>query len=58
MIPGDGIGPELMLHVKTVFQHACVPLNFEEFQVTARSSEEDVHKAIMSVRQKPRGFEG
>ncbi|XP_042762288.1 isocitrate dehydrogenase [NAD] subunit gamma, mitochondrial [Panthera leo] len=49
MIPGDGIGPELMLHVKTVFRHACV--DFEEVIVNSTSGEEDVHNAIMAVRR-------
>nr|XP_008267039.2 isocitrate dehydrogenase [NAD] subunit gamma, mitochondrial [Oryctolagus cuniculus] len=51
MIPGDGIGPELMLHVKSIFKHACVPVDFEEVLVTSASSEEDVHNAIMAVRR-------
>nr|XP_014696947.1 isocitrate dehydrogenase [NAD] subunit gamma, mitochondrial-like [Equus asinus] len=51
MIPGDGIGPELMLHVKTVFRRMCVPVDFEEVQVNSTSCEEDVHNAIMAVRR-------
>ena len=30
MIPGDGIGPELMVHVKKIFRSNCVPVDFEE----------------------------
>jgi isocitrate dehydrogenase (NAD+) len=30
MIPGDGIGPELMTTVKDVFNAAGVPVDFEE----------------------------
>ncbi|XP_048216442.1 isocitrate dehydrogenase [NAD] subunit gamma, mitochondrial-like [Perognathus longimembris pacificus] len=51
MIPGDGVGPELMLHVQTVFRHACVPVDFEVVQVTSVSSEEEVHNAIQAVRR-------
>ncbi|ELW67374.1 isocitrate dehydrogenase [NAD] subunit gamma, mitochondrial [Tupaia chinensis] len=51
MIPGDGLGPELMLHVKAVFRHACVPVDFEEVWVTATACEEDVHNGIMAVRR-------
>ncbi|KAM4845727.1 isocitrate dehydrogenase [NAD] subunit gamma, mitochondrial-like [Thomomys bottae] len=51
MIPGDGVGPELMLHVQTVFRHACVPVDFEVVQVTSMSSEEEVHNAIKAVRR-------
>lgn len=49
VIPGDDIGPELMLHVKTVFRRACVPVDFEEVRVTSMSSEEEIHNAIMAV---------
>ncbi|ELK27835.1 Isocitrate dehydrogenase [NAD] subunit gamma, mitochondrial [Myotis davidii] len=51
MIPGDGIGPELMLHVKSVFRHACVPVDFEEVQVSSNADEEDVRNAIMAIRR-------
>ncbi|XP_072344018.1 isocitrate dehydrogenase [NAD] subunit gamma, mitochondrial isoform X1 [Scyliorhinus torazame] len=33
MIPGDGIGPELMRHVRDVFRCACVPVDFEVVDV-------------------------
>lgn len=34
MIPGDGVGPELMKSVKTVFKHIGVPVQFEELFVS------------------------
>lgn len=34
IIPGDGIGPELMYSVKEVFSAANVPVEFEEFWVS------------------------
>lgn len=30
MIPGDGVGPELMSAVRSVFSAAAVPVDFEE----------------------------
>ena len=33
MIPGDGVGPELMGTVKDVFSAAGVPVDFEEIFV-------------------------
>uniref|UniRef100_A0A8C4MWU1 Isocitrate dehydrogenase [NAD] subunit, mitochondrial n=2 Tax=Equus TaxID=9789 RepID=A0A8C4MWU1_EQUAS len=51
MIPGDGIGPELMLHVKSVFRHACVPVDFEEVHVSSSADEEDIRNAIMAIRR-------
>ncbi|XP_061470174.1 isocitrate dehydrogenase [NAD] subunit gamma, mitochondrial isoform X3 [Rhineura floridana] len=51
MIPGDGIGPELMLHVKELFRHACVPVDFEEVLVSSEASEEDMKNALMAIRR-------
>ncbi|XP_012580550.1 PREDICTED: isocitrate dehydrogenase [NAD] subunit gamma, mitochondrial-like [Condylura cristata] len=51
MIPGDGIGPELMFQVKNVFRYASVPVDFEEVKINSSSSEADLHNAIMSVRR-------
>jgi len=52
MIPGDGIGPELMYAVKEVFQAANVPVEFEEFwisEVQARCDPELLDKMVESV---------
>ncbi|KAL6064429.1 hypothetical protein STEG23_020156 [Scotinomys teguina] len=51
MIPGDGIGPELMVHVRRIFKSNCVPVDFEEVWVTSTSSEEDVHNALLAIRR-------
>ncbi|XP_053870917.1 isocitrate dehydrogenase [NAD] subunit gamma, mitochondrial [Malaclemys terrapin pileata] len=51
MIPGDGIGPELMLHVKEVFRQACVPVDFEEVRVSSDAAEDDIQNAIMAIRR-------
>uniref|UniRef100_A0A8D0HSH7 Isocitrate dehydrogenase [NAD] subunit, mitochondrial n=1 Tax=Sphenodon punctatus TaxID=8508 RepID=A0A8D0HSH7_SPHPU len=50
MMPGDGIGPELMLHVKEVFRHACVPVDFEEVLMSADAAE-DMQNAIVAIRR-------
>ncbi|XP_056395099.1 isocitrate dehydrogenase [NAD] subunit gamma, mitochondrial isoform X1 [Hyla sarda] len=52
MIPGDGIGPELALHVKEVFRHACVPVDFEVVNVNSTATdEEDIQNAITAIRR-------
>ncbi|XP_048346128.1 isocitrate dehydrogenase [NAD] subunit gamma, mitochondrial isoform X2 [Sphaerodactylus townsendi] len=51
MIPGDGIGLELMLHVKEIFRHACVPVDFEEVLVSSDASDTDLQNAIMAIRR-------
>lgn len=39
MIPGDGVGPELMTSVKSVFSAAGAPIDFEEVLVRYCSGE-------------------
>uniref|UniRef100_A0A3P9KI32 Isocitrate dehydrogenase [NAD] subunit, mitochondrial n=1 Tax=Oryzias latipes TaxID=8090 RepID=A0A3P9KI32_ORYLA len=52
LIPGDGIGPELLSHVKEVFRFSCVPVDFEVVQVnSAMESEDDIMDAITAIRR-------
>lgn len=46
VIPG-----ELLLHVKTVFRHTCVPVGFEEMWINSTFCEEVIHHAITTVHQ-------
>lgn len=59
LIPGDGIGPELMDSVKTVVDVAGSPIDFEEIPLSAeRSSDEDMRRAILSVKRNGVGLKG
>lgn len=52
MLPGGGIGPELMEYVKQVFTAAGVPVDFEEIYVDPNSdSNEELKYAITSIRR-------
>uniref|UniRef100_H2ZJX1 Isocitrate dehydrogenase [NAD] subunit, mitochondrial n=1 Tax=Ciona savignyi TaxID=51511 RepID=H2ZJX1_CIOSA len=54
MIPGDGVGPELMHAVKEVLKAADVPIQFEEFwvsEVQDRCSEAQISELIQSVNK-------
>lgn len=51
MIPGDGTGPELMVHVKRIFRLNCVPVDFEEVWVSSSSNEKEIDQAIMAIRR-------
>ena len=33
MLPGSGIGPELMEYVREIFKYAGVPVNFEVINI-------------------------
>jgi len=41
MLPGGGIGPELMSHMKDLFRYSAVPVMFEEVEVDPNA--EDTH---------------
>lgn len=43
MLPGDGIGPEMMEHIKRIFVFSHIPVDFEEIEV---SSKEDTREAL------------
>ena len=54
LIPGDGVGPELMASVKTVFQAANVPVNFEELSLSELQNLDDAahfDNAVESIKR-------
>ncbi|XP_018605278.1 isocitrate dehydrogenase [NAD] subunit beta, mitochondrial-like isoform X2 [Scleropages formosus] len=53
MVPGDGVGPELMTAVKEVFKAGNVPVEFEEFhlsEVQNMASEEKLDQVLASMK--------
>ncbi|KAJ8017074.1 hypothetical protein DPEC_G00014000 [Dallia pectoralis] len=50
LIPGDGIGPELLNHVRELFRFSCVPVDFEVVNVSS-STEDDINNAITAIRR-------
>ncbi|XP_035238081.1 isocitrate dehydrogenase [NAD] subunit gamma, mitochondrial isoform X1 [Anguilla anguilla] len=52
LIPGDGIGPELVNHVRELFRFSCVPVDFEVVNVNSGlDSEDDINNAITAIRR-------
>uniref|UniRef100_A0A7J8DHG5 Isocitrate dehydrogenase [NAD] subunit, mitochondrial n=1 Tax=Rousettus aegyptiacus TaxID=9407 RepID=A0A7J8DHG5_ROUAE len=54
MLPGDGVGPELMHAVKEVFKAACVPVEFQEHylsEVQNMASEEKLEQVLSSMKE-------
>uniref|UniRef100_A0A8C1UJK2 Isocitrate dehydrogenase (NAD(+)) 3 non-catalytic subunit gamma n=1 Tax=Cyprinus carpio TaxID=7962 RepID=A0A8C1UJK2_CYPCA len=49
LIPGDGIGPELLNHVREIFRFCCVPVDFEIVRVD--SSERNMHRSSTCINQ-------
>merc|ERR1719158_2783965 len=60
MVPGDGVGPELMSGVTAVFSAAGVPVDFEELfisEVQPRQSEK-IEKVVESFKRNGVGLKG
>ncbi|XP_050953444.1 isocitrate dehydrogenase [NAD] subunit gamma, mitochondrial [Labeo rohita] len=52
LIPGDGIGPELLNHVRELFRFCCVPVDFEIVRVdSSASSEDDINNAVTAIKR-------
>lgn len=49
MLPGHGIGPEMMSHVESVFTRANVPVDFERIEVD--DTPESLESALLSIRR-------
>lgn len=52
MLPGDGIGPEMMGYIQDMFRCGGVPVDFEEIHLD--SNKEDlnaVHEALVSIKR-------
>lgn len=52
MLPGGGIGPELMQHVREIFSKIGVPVDFEIIDINpATAGNDDLEYAITSIRR-------
>ncbi|VDO75912.1 unnamed protein product [Haemonchus placei] len=50
-LPGDGIGPEMIDHIRTIFKYCHAPINFETVQVSSNLVEGDLEGAIMAIKR-------
>lgn len=60
LIPGDGIGQEISSSLKDVFKAANVPVEFEQYDVSGLTSEDDklFQESIASLRRNKVGIKG
>lgn len=58
MIPGDGIGPEIMEAVEQVFATAGVPVDFEKVYVLADGLDRHVEEAIVAIKRNEVALKG
>lgn len=59
MLPGGGIGPELMQHVREIFTRIGVPVDFEIIDIhPASEGNDDLDYAITSIKRNGVGIKG
>ncbi|KAI8455108.1 hypothetical protein BY996DRAFT_6431127 [Phakopsora pachyrhizi] len=60
LIPGDGIGREITNSVKEIFDHTNVPIEFEEFNISGETSEDQsvFQRSMDSLRRNRVGLKG
>lgn len=51
MLTGDGVNPEMMEHVKSVYHVLGAPVNFDEVSVDSSSSDATIREAILAVQR-------
>ncbi|VDP38415.1 unnamed protein product [Heligmosomoides polygyrus] len=50
-LPGDGIGPEMVEHIRTIFTYCHAPINFEVVQISSNLIDGDMEGAIMAIER-------
>ncbi|KAK0400173.1 hypothetical protein QR680_003387 [Steinernema hermaphroditum] len=60
VLPGDGIGPEMIKYVREIFDFAHAPVDFEEVPLSSQlqSGEADLDNAIMAIERNGIGLKG
>lgn len=51
MLPGGGIGPELMSYVREVFKYAGAPVDFEVIEIDPNDETNELQYAITSIKR-------
>jgi hypothetical protein len=51
-LPGDGIGPEMLNHVRKIFKYAHVPIDFEILELNSKDpGNEALDNALVSIKR-------
>ena len=59
LIHGDGIGPEMMFHVKETLKHVRAPVDFEDVLLNSKSVNESLlDQAVLALRRNGVGLKG
>lgn len=50
-LPGDGIGPEMIAHIRNIFSFCHAPINFEEVQLSSSLLHGDMDAALLAIER-------
>lgn len=52
MIYGDGIGPEMMFHIKEAIRHVRAPVEFEDVLLNSKNATDSlIEHAILAIKR-------
>lgn len=52
ILPGDGIGPEMIKHIRRIFLFAHIPVDFEEIELSSKDpTNEALENAIVAIQR-------
>ncbi|KAL3124717.1 hypothetical protein niasHT_001554 [Heterodera trifolii] len=58
-LPGDGIGPEMLGHIRRIFRFANIPVDFEEIELSSKDpSNEVLENAITAIQRNGLAIKG
>ena len=59
LIHGDGVGPEMMFHVKEAFKHVRAPVDFEDIHLNSKSLTPTlIDQAVLAIKRNGVGLKG
>lgn len=59
LIDGDGVGPEMMFHVKEALKHVRAPIDFEEINLNSKTATDSlINQTILALRRNGVGLNG
>ena len=59
LIDGDGVGPEMMFHVKETLRHVRAPVDFEEINLNSKTATDSlINQTILALKRNGVGLNG
>jgi len=59
LLDGDGVGPEMMFHVKEALKHVRAPIDFEEINLNSKTATDSlINQTILALRRNGVGLNG